>query len=133
MRLTKSMWRTSSTALSLPNQHRDLRRVRNTSIRAYACYLTESNRIRTRRLHQDVKYRLDEARNKRWESYLKGLAPSHQACWRLAKTRGQIPCLLYERLLVRAQLKINRTIKDNSVTAERHCSRRFRSRELEIY
>ncbi|KAJ0176713.1 hypothetical protein K1T71_007892 [Dendrolimus kikuchii] len=71
--------------LCLPDEVRVLLREKRAASRAHDRYPTEDNRVRLRELEREVKLRIREVREQRWDRTLRDIEPTHQAYWKLAR------------------------------------------------
>ncbi|CAH2048588.1 unnamed protein product, partial [Iphiclides podalirius] len=71
---------------ALSDDVRDLLRRKNAATRAYDRYPTDSNRRLLRKLQREVKTRIADSRNERWDSTLTSVKPSHVAFCKLPKS-----------------------------------------------
>ncbi|KAI8427039.1 hypothetical protein MSG28_014680 [Choristoneura fumiferana] len=70
----------------LPEELRELKREKNAATRAYDSYPSELNRVRLRCLQRELKQRMSEFRNGKWDELMGEISPSHQAYWKLARS-----------------------------------------------
>lgn len=71
---------------SLPDDVRALMTEKNRATRAYDSYPTDENRSHLRALQREVKYRINDMRNSRWDRKLEEIEPTHQAFWQLTRS-----------------------------------------------
>lgn len=70
----------------LPEDIRDSITVKNAAMRRYSSAPTDPNRIAMRSLQRQVRDKVAEWRDRRWDDFLDGLKPSHQAFWKLQRS-----------------------------------------------
>lgn len=70
---------------NLPASTRALLTEKNAAVRAYDSYPTEQNRVRLRSLQRAVRSRIAQLRCDRWDGFVGGLEPTHQAFWQLCR------------------------------------------------
>lgn len=70
----------------LPEDVRELLRLKRAATRAHDTFPTDENRSRLRALQRQVKSRFKELRDSRWENFVSNIAPSHTAYWKVARS-----------------------------------------------
>ncbi|KAJ0177653.1 hypothetical protein K1T71_006526 [Dendrolimus kikuchii] len=72
--------------LPLPDDVRDLMRDKRAAFRAYGSFPSPDNKAQYRALQRQVRLRVQEVRNQRWDRLLEEISPTHQAYWQLARS-----------------------------------------------